>query len=581
MLKTLRKSGFSLIEVLVVSGLVAILLIGIFVGFRLAVELTTEARAQSTALSLASGQMEFIRSLEYNEIGTIGGIPDGPIPQIATTTVSGREYTIRTLIYWVDDPADGLGVDDVNSITTDYKEAKVEVSWEQQRGTTRSLFLLSRITPAGIESNVGGGTIRIEVYDRSFTPLPDAVVRLRNDTTTTTIDVTQNTNIDGRSVFPGAPSASQYEVIVTRPGFSTDQTRRPTSTLPNPDTQPFTVVEGETTILSFQIDRTSDLLVRTFAPAVTTAVADDFTVPTTVASTTNTTLIADTYELASSAGQYFATGTIQSNFVSPGTISRWDMASYFASTTFDTTTSLQVVSLVGTSSIALVPNEDLPGNSGGFSPGSVDLSDLDPTTYPSLALVVTLGTASSTLTPRLHNWSLSYVEFETPQSAVPIRVRGNKTIGTDGDGASVFKYDQVHTSDGAGQISLTDMEWDTYHLTPQTGWAVVSACPPIPYDLSPGVSDEIRLYVVSDPTPSLRVQVVSGSSLIPGATVEVLRSGFTATATTDTCGQAFFSAGVTNEDDYTVRVTAPGYAEEVATNVEVTGTSNLIMSISP
>jgi len=575
------KKGFTLVEVLVVAGLAAIVLLGIFAGFRFALELTAEARAQSAALSVASGQMEFIRSLEYDQIGTVGGIPDGPVPQFSTTTLSGREFTTRTLIYWVDDPADGLGADDVNNITTDYKEAKVEVSWESLQGRTQSLFLLSRFTPQGIESNVGGGTIRIEVYDRNFAPLPGVSVQLRNETTTSTIDVAQNTNVDGFALFSGAPVASQYEVLVTRPGYSTEQTYRATTTLPNPSTQPFTVAEGDTTVLAFRIDQTSDLLIRTLVPATTSVVDDVFAPPSTVATTTGVELVADTYQLELSGTQYVATGTVQSSMVSPATFSRWDIVAMNASTTLETNARLQVVTPVGTSSLSAVPNTDLPGNSSGFSPGAIDISQLDPAQYPELGLLVSLETASSTLTPALRSWSISYVVTETAQSGVPIRVRSNKTIGTDSGGANVYKYDLLHTSDGGGEIALTDMEWDTYQITPETGWAITSACPPVPYDLDPGVSDEVRLDVVPDATPSLRLQVMTSAALVPGAIVQLTRPGVDKTATTDACGQVFFTNTLVAGDDYTVQVNAPGYAQELVEDVAVSTSTTLIISVSP
>ena len=575
-----QNKGFTLIEVLVFSGLTTIVFIGIFIGFRFALELTAQARAQSAALSLASGQMEFIRSLEYDQIGTQGGIPAGPIPQLATTVLGGVEFTTRTLIYWVDDPADGLGADDVNGITTDYKEAKVEVIWESRNGSPQSLFLLSRFTPTGIESNVSGGNIRIEVYDRDFAPLSGVSVQLQNETTTSTIDVTQNTNVNGFALFPGAPAASQYEVLLSRLGYSNAQTYRPSSSLPNPSTQPFTVVEGETTVLSFRIDQVSDFLIRTLAPTVSTVVEDEFSPPTTV-TTTDAVLVDEAYRLAFHDTEYVATGTVQSSIVSPSTIARWDMASFTASTSFETSVRLQVVEPVGTTSVALLPNADLPGNSFGFTSGFVDLSQLDVTHYPELGLLVTLETSSSTQTPALESWSLAYVSSEVPQSDVPLRVRGTKTIGTDSEGASVYKYDSVHTSDSGGDISLLEMEWDTYHIEPQAGWAIVSTCPAVPFDLDPGVAAEVRVHVLPDATPSLRVQIMSGEVLIPGATVVLTRSGLEMVGTTDTCGQVFFSDSIVNEDDYSIQVTASGFVEEVVENVSVDGASTLIISISP
>ncbi len=573
------RKGFTLIEVIVASSLGALIFVAIIIGFRTALEITAEVRAKSSALWLVNNQMEFIRSLNYNDIGTVEGIPSGPIPQFSTTTLSGREFTTRTLIRWVDDPADGLGAEDYNNITTDYKEVKVEVTWET-RGSFRSLDLLSRVTPPGIESDVGGGTVRIEVYDRDFLPLPGTSVWLQNQTTTSTISVTQGTNVDGVALFYGAPQASQYEVMVSRPGYSTEQTHKATTSLPNPNRQPFTVVENETTTLSFRIDELSNLSIQTLDPSVVTHVTDNFDPPLTVATTTNLDLLDGTFRLLDTLGIYESNGTILGNIVTPGTFSHWETASFVGVTPDETQARMRVVSAVGTSSIDFVPNSDLPGNSTGFMPGVVDISNLDVATYPELGLFISLGTASSTNTPEIFSWSISYVASETPQSNVPLRVRGNKVLGTDSEGVTIYKYDEIHTSDVLGSISLLDMEWDTYHLVPQNPWVIVSACPSVPYELDPGVDKEVSLQVVSDTSDSLRVIVQDGEIPISGAIVELSRSGFSEEVITDTCGQAFFSVGVVEADDYVVRVETPGYQEVEFTSIDISSNTSVTISIS-
>jgi len=59
---------------------------------------------------------------------------------------------VRTFIEYVDAPADGLGASDTNHITTDYKTAKVTVSYTLN-GLAKSLALVSNFVPAGIESS--------------------------------------------------------------------------------------------------------------------------------------------------------------------------------------------------------------------------------------------------------------------------------------------------------------------------------------------------------------------------------------------------------------------------------------------
>ena len=577
----LTNQGFTLVEILVVSALAALVFVGIFGGFRLAIEMTADARAKSAAVSIANGQMEFIRSLPYDAIGTVGGIPAGDIPQLATTTVSGREFSVRTLIYWVDDPADGLGVDDVNNIITDYKEAKVVVSWQTDRGT-RSIPLFSRIAPPGMETDVGGGILRVQVNNRNFEPVSGATVRVLNETTTSTIDITQSTNDSGRVVIAGAPPASQYEIFVGKLGYSSEQTHRPTSTLPNPTNQPISVIEGETATIAFRIDQLANWSLQFTQPLVPTIIHDDFDPPTTVTASSSVTLTTDGYQLADVSGSYAATGTVQSTVFNPATFSRWDTAIVTASTSPETSVRARLFSAVGTTSPVWLPEAVLPGNTAGFLPGAIDLSELDPATFSELGLHVTLESSVATETPTLLDWSIGYVPTETPETGVPVRIRGNKTLGTDAGGVSVRKYDETHTSDSNGQILLPEMEWDSYQVEPLDNWVITSVCPWLPLELDPGASVDMRLSVITTAQPSLRVGVRDAAGApIPNATVRVEDGGFNAESTTDACGQAFFGAGLVTGNEYDITVTATGFATNQSNDVTVTGAYLELITLSP
>lgn len=94
--------GMTLIEIIM-----AIAIIGIIASTLLpAIVFTTQGnqhnRIALVAQNLANERMEEIRGLSFQDIGTIGGNPNGTIPQNFNKIVGGRTYNINTTINWID-----------------------------------------------------------------------------------------------------------------------------------------------------------------------------------------------------------------------------------------------------------------------------------------------------------------------------------------------------------------------------------------------------------------------------------------------------------------------------------------------
>ena len=142
--------GMGLIDVIIGIGLMVVVFMALFTALRVALELSQLARAKAVATQLASSQMEYLRSLPYASLGTIGGTPSGTIPSVATSTGSNGTYVIYTTISYVDDSADGTGPQDSNHITEDYKAARIRVSYTV-RSNNQSVLLVSNFIPTGIE----------------------------------------------------------------------------------------------------------------------------------------------------------------------------------------------------------------------------------------------------------------------------------------------------------------------------------------------------------------------------------------------------------------------------------------------
>ena len=261
-------NGASLIDVIFGVSIMLIIFIGIFGIFKLSIELVSSSKSKTGALALANEQMEFIRSLSYNAVGVVGGIPAGNIEQEEIIILNKTIYTRRTFIQYIDDLKDGLEEEDENLITADYKLVKVEIKWTIG-DTERKFSLISNIVPKGIETFEGGGTLIINSIDAYGMPIAGAQVNIKNNTIFPTIDLMAFTNNFGKIMFPGSPAAADYEIIVTKDGYSTAKTYDADANNPNPDPGHLTVAEKETTRSTFAIDLLSGMDINTYRKTFT------------------------------------------------------------------------------------------------------------------------------------------------------------------------------------------------------------------------------------------------------------------------------------------------------------------------
>lgn len=547
------QKGISVIEVIVVAAIVVIFFSGLFASFYYTISLIQDSKARQTALSVAHNHMEYIRSLSYNAVGTVAGIPAGNIPQVATTTLNGIEFTIRTLIEYVDDPADGLGVDDINNITTDYKTAKVTVDWVS-RGASKELFLVSRVVPRSIETDVGGGTLRVNVFDANVLPLPGATVRLINTTGTSIIDVTRTTNVDGIALFGGAPAGAGYEVEVTKPGYSTDGTRAITGDLVSPASPPAAVAEADITTLNFFIDELSNLTIKTVSGRTEATFIESFASSTALATSSGVVVVGEEVLLAESAGVYESIGTADLLPIVPASIVSWGSIAIADDIPGLTARTLQI--LTNDSIPTLIPDSILPGNSSGLTASIIDLSAVDATIYPGIILRFALETADTSVTPSIQEVEVSYISAETVLPNISFELIGSKSIGNNASGTPIMKFSTTTNSGSTGEIIFSNIEWDTYVAS--STYTLTEACPAHPMVVAPGTNQIVTLTLTSFSPNALRM-VVTDSNNNPQSAVAVrlTRPGYDETMVTSICGQASFT-GLASEDDYELTLSVDG-----------------------
>jgi prepilin-type N-terminal cleavage/methylation domain-containing protein len=577
------KAGFTLVEVLIVSVVVVVLFVGLFAGTKYSLELIAQSRAKLSAITLASDRMELFRSLPYSDVGTEGGIPAGAIPQQSTTTLNNIIFTERVIVEYIDDVADGqltaTSTDD-NDIPSDYKRIKIEISWNVY-GTPGQISLVSNIVPRSIETTEGGGTVRINVIDQDSLPLSGAEVRLMNSNTTSTIDTSKFSDANGAVLFSGAPASSGYEITVSGTGYSIDQTYVATTSNPNPITAPFTVLESDISTLTFQIDLLSDIDITAYSNVSYISSDELFSDGLGIATSTNTAVSGGELSLADVGGIYETSGTAFLVPIQPSTIIRWEAITLDADAPPGTDYRLQIFTLSGSSTYELVPEEDLPGNSVGFTSAITNIGSLDTGDYNALILGLTLETTDTDVTPTVNEVRLFYRESETPLAGASLGVRGNKVIGTALDASPIYKYNQTSVTDGGGQIELTDMEFDNYTVSVPAAYDVAYSCPALPLTHRGGVNSSIELEVAGDSANSLQVKVINDvGENVPGASVTLEEGAFSDTVETNPCGAAFFS-GLTTSTDYIITISKPAFQNSVINPHNISGDSSVIIVVTP
>lgn len=474
-------------DVVVGSALLLVIFAGLFGLLRASIQVAGLSKLRAAATELASSQMETLRALDYDDVGTAGGIPAGLVAQNATTTSAGISYGVRTYIEYVDDAADGTGASDSNHITTDYKRAKVAVTYTVD-GVSRNVTLVSNIVPSGIESTTGGGTLQVRAVDALGAAVAGATVRIQNSSTSPSIDLSTFTDSAGLVWLPGAPTSTQYRISVTKEDYSSAQTYERDSTNQNPNPGYLTVVGGSTTSGTFAIDRLATLIIRTFSPIRAEIWSDTFADAFGLAVTSGVSVSGGDVALVNTGTAYATPGSAESLAVAPSYLARWTSASSTSSTPAGTTLRLQVLDAAGT----LLPEGVLAGNSAGFA-GMIDLSAVSTTTYPSLKLRAELATTDPLATPALGEWRLGYERGPIPLPNVSYTLTGGKTIGSTGAGAPLYKT-TVSTSTGAVASSTLSLEWDSYALT-LPGYSIVSQDPEPPYELLPGTTLDATLIL--------------------------------------------------------------------------------------
>ncbi len=259
-----RQNGFSLIEVLIGIGVFSLFAASVYTTVQFVFKITYQSRVRIIETAIGNEEIERLRNFSFAEIGIVGGIPAGSLARTVTTTRSNLEFIITRTVRNIDDPFDGtIGGSPADLSPADYKFLEVSVSCEACRQTS-PVTMHTIVAPKYLEGTQTSGALFIQVFDASAAPVADATVHIMSSSVSPAVDLTDTTDIDGMLRIIGLPAGYQaYTVLVTKDGYTEDQTITPSVSVPNPQKLPITIASQAVTEVSFSIDRISSMTLST------------------------------------------------------------------------------------------------------------------------------------------------------------------------------------------------------------------------------------------------------------------------------------------------------------------------------
>jgi prepilin-type N-terminal cleavage/methylation domain-containing protein len=258
------QEGITLIEVLVSMTIMVIVSSALYLAYSNTLDIVSASQYHSAAANLIESEIEVVRNMDYEDIGTVGGVPSGKLLASKSTVLDETEFLIKTFVRNIDDPFDGiLGGAPNDTAPADYKlvEIQIECNTCLRFGLIRST---TTVAPRNLESADGSGNLFIQVIDADGFDLSGASVTVVNAGVTPPVNLTDVTGANGMLQLVGVPTSSAgYEVTVTKAGHSTEQTYLPGEpSNPNPVKPHLTVAQEQLTISTFAIDLASAMTIR-------------------------------------------------------------------------------------------------------------------------------------------------------------------------------------------------------------------------------------------------------------------------------------------------------------------------------
>lgn len=256
--------GFTILEVMISMAIFALFAFGVYEGVRFVYKVVYISRVRIVETSLLSARLELARNMEYEDVGILNGIPAGKIPQTETVTKNGIIFNLVTTVRNIDDPYDRTATSSPpDTAPADYKLVEISAicaSCIQHESVTLNTI----VAPKGLEDGSNNGALFIQVFNKFGEPVEGAEVNVVKTDVSPPINFEDTTGNDGWLRIYDAPTGSlDYQITVTKDGYSSDYTSVITSERPMPRKPLITVIDRTVSQAFFSIDLLADLTVKT------------------------------------------------------------------------------------------------------------------------------------------------------------------------------------------------------------------------------------------------------------------------------------------------------------------------------
>lgn len=577
------EAGFTFIDALVGITLLVIIFSGLFGAYQLGLKTLIQTEHRVIAGSIANELLEQARNLSYAEVGVQGAYPDGFFAATQPITRNEVVYTAAVDVNYVADDSDGLTMPD-DSCINDYKRMLVTVSWQGR--FAGDIAVAGDIAPKNTIQECGdaGGLLRINVFDAVGLPISNASVNVR-DVDTALTDVC-STSDDGmcQLLLPTSPlgGGENYRIEITKAGYSSTETFRTGDVyngkiIATPENSHATLLEGEITSASFAIDLLSSFSIETRSSRGRKEFVDLFDDADLLFNLENTEAQDGNLQLTDDDGAFPSFGTATSITITDVFLVGWGKIIFQKVLPLQTDLKVQALYYDGFS-WTLVPEEDLPGNTAGFSSSPVDISFLNVVSYPQLRMQGNLTSTDPAATPSLNQWGISYFTLaDFPLGNIPFYIIGDKAIGEDSTEEDIYKYNANVATGSTGFLTLDAIEWDNYTFLVDGGLTIVETVPaPQPISLAPNATQSAILYLAAENSLLINVQELGTGIPIFSASIHLTGTGFDETQSTNANGQTLFLP--LEAATYTIEVQAEGY-ENFTDAIVITGNTSTIIEL--
>lgn len=274
-----KQKGTTLVETLVAVTFFVIVAVVIYNIYATTIQLNQRIKIKQLAVNVGNEMLEIARNLPYDDLGTVGGIPNGVLDDQIDVERLGYTFRINYTVRNVDLSFDGLSPTD--TAPADNKLVEVKVRCQECRDSELGDFFYTfntYVAPRSTEESTSTGVLNIYVVNSNGTKVPAANVSVVNSSVSPAVNLDDNTNADGLLQLIGAlPSTAGYRIDVDKSNYSADRTYISSQIGGStPVLSHASVTAGATTSITLQIDRTSTLNISSVDTACVAVSGFDF-----------------------------------------------------------------------------------------------------------------------------------------------------------------------------------------------------------------------------------------------------------------------------------------------------------------